>query len=135
MAGCLKLALLAAVFTVTFADMMRKSIVFDIKTPKVFFCPQEKPTDMSKMIVQAKPLEKLCEFEGKGIPKGYHSDCYNDIDESDYACAEKERIMLRINPPNDTETTTTAIPSPDTPEYIKINKKASSNVQKKPKKA
>jgi len=126
-----KLALLAAIsVVVVYGDMMRKSIVFDMKTPKVFFCPQEKPTDMSKMIVQAKPLDKLCEFEGKGIPKGHHSDCYNDIDESDYACAEKERIMLRINPPNDTEATTTAIPSPDTPEYIKVNKKSTSEVKK-----
>jgi len=104
--------------------MMRKSIVFDIKTPKVFFCPQEKTTDMDKMIVKSRPLEKLCEFEGKGLPKDYRSDCYNDIDESDYACAEKSRIMLRINPPNDTETTTTAFPTPDAPEYIKVNKKS-----------
>lgn len=73
---------------------MRKSIVFDIKTPKVFYCPQEKPADLSKMIVQSRPLEKLCEFNGGNIPKNYASDCYNDIDESDYACAEKERIMV-----------------------------------------
>jgi ATP-dependent DNA helicase 2 subunit 2 len=105
-------------------DMMRKSIVFDMKTPKVFFCPQEKPTDLDKMIVQSRPLEKLCEFGGGKIPKDYRSDCYNDIDESDYACAEKDRIMLRINPPKDgSEATTTSIPSPDTPEYIKIHKK------------
>ena len=131
-----KLAIfVATVFAVVYGDMMRKSIVFDMKTPKVFFCPQDKPSDMSKMIVQAKPLDKLCEFEGKGIPKGYHSDCYNDIDESDYACAEKERIMLRINPPNDTEATTTAIPSPDTPEYIKVNKKSQTPSVKKNKKA
>lgn len=44
-------------------------------------------------------------------------------------------VQLRINPPNDTDSATTAIPSPDTPEYIKVNKKASSGVQKKPKKA
>lgn len=106
------------------SDMMRKSIVFDIKTPKVFYCPQEKPTDMDKMIVKAIPLEKLCEFNGKGVPKKSKSDCYNDIDESDYACAEKARIELRINPPNDNETVTTAIPTPDAPEYIKVNKKS-----------
>jgi len=116
------------------ADMMRKSIVFDIKTPKVFYCPQEKPTDMDKMIVKAVPLDRLCEFEGNGIPKKYRQDCYNDIDESDYACAEKQRILLRINPPNDTETTTTAIPTPDAPEYIKINKKTT-GISKKPKKS
>lgn len=119
------------------ADMMRKSIVFDIKTPKVFYCPQEKPTDLNKMIVQARPLDKLCEFGGQKLPKDYASDCYNDIDESDYACAEKERILLRINPPKDgSEAPTTSIPSPDTPEYIKVNKKSTGKAEKdkKPKK-
>uniref|UniRef100_A0A023G5H3 Uncharacterized protein n=1 Tax=Amblyomma triste TaxID=251400 RepID=A0A023G5H3_AMBTT len=87
--------------------MMRKSIVFDASTPKVFYCPQEKPRALDKMIVKARPVEKLCEFEGKGLPKGYKSDCYNDVDESEYACAEKQRILLRINPPNETDATTT----------------------------
>jgi len=100
-------------------DMMRKSIVFDSKTPKVFYCPQEKPIDMSKMIVKAIPLEKLCEYGPNGLPKKARSDCYNDIDESEYACAEKQRIEMRINPPNDTETTTTMIPTPDAPKHIK----------------
>ncbi|KAG9508750.1 hypothetical protein GZH46_02748 [Fragariocoptes setiger] len=110
----------------TCADIMRKSIVFDIKTPKVFYCPQEKPTDANKLIVRSKPLDKLCEYNGKGLPKGKPSDCYNDVDESDYACAEKERIKLRMNPPNDQSlSSTTAIPSPDAPDYIieKSNKK------------
>ncbi len=79
------------------ADMMRKSIVFDAKTPKVFYCPQEKPTDMSKMIVKAIPLEKLCEYGANGVPKKAKSDCYNDIDESEYACAEKQRIEVFKN--------------------------------------
>lgn len=127
------LVVLAVVATAS-ADMMRKSIVFDIKTPKVFFCPQEKPTDLNKMIVQARPLDKLCEFGGTKMPKGYHSDCYNDIDESDYACAEKERILLRINPPKDGSETTTTIPSPDIPEYIKVSKKATGKAEKKAKK-
>ena len=90
--------------------MMRKSIVFDPKTPKVFYCPQDKPVDMSKMIVKAIPLEKLCEYGGTNgnggnggsgsgsgaIPKGVKSDCYNDVDESEYACAEKQRIEVFI---------------------------------------
>jgi ATP-dependent DNA helicase 2 subunit 2 len=122
-----------AVMATASADMMRKSIVFDIKTPKVFFCPQEKPTDLNKMIVQARPLDKLCEFGGKKLPKDYASDCYNDIDESDYACAEKERILLRINPPKDGSETTTTIPSPDTPEYIKVHKKPTTKVEKEKK--
>ncbi|XP_053213564.1 uncharacterized protein LOC128396938 [Panonychus citri] len=103
-------------------DMMRKSIVFDIKTPKVFYCPQEKPDDLNKMIVKSIPLDKLCEYQGQNVPKNSRSDCYNDIDETEYACAEKQRILLRVNPPNDSDTTT-VIPSPDMPEYIKINKK------------
>ncbi|KAH6941388.1 hypothetical protein HPB50_017889 [Hyalomma asiaticum] len=99
--------------------MMRKSIVFDASTPKVFYCPQEKPRALDKMIVKARPVEKLCEFEGKGLPKGYKSDCYNDVDESEYAallnfegCNTEPNILflvpqLRINPPNETDATTT----------------------------
>lgn len=77
-------------------DINRKSIVFDIKTPKVFYCPQEKQSDYSKMIVKAKPLEKLCEFDGKPKPKGSPTDCYNDVDETDYACDEKRRFLVGI---------------------------------------
>lgn len=76
------------------ADMMRKSIVFDPKTPKVFYCPQEKPQGMNKMIVKAIPLERLCEYGLDSMPKGAKSDCYNDVDESEYACAEKQRIEV-----------------------------------------
>ncbi|CAN8010487.1 unnamed protein product [Ixodes pacificus] len=101
------LIVLSLVACSALADMMRKSIVFDVNTPKVFYCPQEKPRALDKMIVKARPVEKLCEFEGKGLPKGYKSDCYNDVDETEYACAEKQRILLRINPPNETESTTT----------------------------
>lgn len=43
---------------------------------------------------RAKPLEKLCEFEGGPIPEDYKSDCYQDVDESSYACKEKYRIMV-----------------------------------------
>lgn len=87
-----------ALMVVVSADMMRKSIVFDAKTPKVFYCPQEKPIDMSKMIVKAIPLDKLCEFGPNGLPKKAKSDCYNDIDESEYACAEKQRIEVLMAP-------------------------------------
>lgn len=116
-------ALLWALLASVHADMMRKSIVFDPKTPKVFYCPQDKPVDMSKMIVKAISLDKLCEYGGVdgGMPKGAKSDCYNDVDESEYACAEKQRIEMRISPPSDVETTT-MIPTPDAPEHIKANK-------------
>lgn len=78
-------------------DIERKSIVFDIKTPKVFYCPQEKPADLEKLIVKAQPLDKLCEFEGKPKPKGSKSDCYNDVDETEFACDEKRRFMVSSN--------------------------------------
>lgn len=77
-------------------DFGRKSIVFDIKTPKVFYCPQEKQPDHSKTIVKAKPLDKLCEFEGLPRPKNSPSDCYNDVDETEFACEEKKRFMVSI---------------------------------------
>ncbi|RWS29715.1 uncharacterized protein B4U80_06569 [Leptotrombidium deliense] len=112
-------------------DMLRKSIVFDIKTPKVFYCPQEKPKDMSKMIVKARPLDALCEYGGNGVPKNSLSDCYNDIDETEYACGEKQRILLRINPPNDTDATTTVIPTPDAPKHIIKSSKKSTGKNKK----
>lgn len=76
-------------------DMMRKSIVYDKNTPDVFYCPSNKPTGMDKMIVRSRPLHKLCEYEGKPLPEDYKSDCYKDLDESDYACKEKYRIMKR----------------------------------------
>nr|CAD7578905.1 unnamed protein product [Timema californicum] len=77
-------------------DMMRKSIVFDKKTPDVFYCPQHKPTGFDKLLVRARPLSKLCQFGGQPIPEDYKSDCYNDVDESEYACKEKYRIMTVI---------------------------------------
>lgn len=106
-------AILVVVLAVTCADMMRKSIVFDSKTPKVFYCPQDKPTGMEKMYVKAKPIEKLCEYGGKKLPKNYLSDCYNDVDETEYACAEKRRILKRMKTSNETEAilSTTASPS------------------------
>lgn len=45
----------------------------------------------------SRPLWRLCEFEGKPLPPDYKSDCYQDIDESDYACKEKYRIMVSIH--------------------------------------
>nr|CAI5826703.1 unnamed protein product [Callosobruchus analis] len=84
-------------------DMMRKSIVFDKNTPDVFYCPIHKPTGFDKLIVKARPLKKLCEFEGKPLPEDYKSDCYQDVDESDFACKEKYRIMMRMHPPGSDE--------------------------------
>lgn len=77
-------------------SMIRKSIVFDKNTPDVFYCPIQKPSGMDKLIVKARPLKKLCEFEGQTLPEDYKSDCYQDVDESNFACKEKYRIMTRI---------------------------------------
>ena len=60
----------------------------------MFYCPQTKPTGFDNMIVKARPLKKLCEFEGGQLPETYKSDCYNDVDETDFACKEKLRIMV-----------------------------------------
>ncbi|KAL6445655.1 hypothetical protein ACFW04_000868 [Cataglyphis niger] len=85
-------------------DIMRKSIVFDKNTPDVFYCPQHKPIGFEKMLVKARPLSRLCQFEGRPIPEDYKSDCYNDVDETEYACKEKYRIMKRFsNPDGDTK--------------------------------
>ena len=46
------------------------------------------------MIVKAKPLKHLCEHQGRGLPDEYKSDCWNDVDETEYACSEKKRILL-----------------------------------------
>lgn len=48
------------------------------------------------MIVKARSLKKLCEFEGQQLPKHYKSDCYNDVDETEFACKEKHRIMVHF---------------------------------------
>ncbi|XP_076044352.1 uncharacterized protein LOC143027155 [Oratosquilla oratoria] len=98
-AGLASVVLLAMVALCAGGGMMRKSIVFNEMTPDVFYCPQEKPTSFDKMYVRATPLEKLCEFHGRRLPPSYKSDCYNDVDESEWACKEKKRIMLRLNPP------------------------------------
>jgi len=98
------LVVLLCVCSVFAGDMLRKSIVFDLATPNVFYCPLAKPTSFDNMLVKARPLKALCEFGGKGsLPKSYKSDCYNDVDETEFACTEKKRIMMRINPPNETE--------------------------------
>lgn len=45
-------------------DMLRKSIVFDMKTPDLFYCPVQKPTSFDNMFVVARKLKQLCEFKG-----------------------------------------------------------------------
>ena len=90
---------LALVSVVLAGDINRQSIVFHEETPDVFYCPQEKPISLEGMIVKAKPLKALCEYEGRGLPDDYKSDCWNDVDETEWACTEKKRIRLQLNPP------------------------------------
>lgn len=33
------------------------------------------------------------------MPDDYKSDCWNDVDETEYACSEKKRILLQLEPP------------------------------------
>ena len=80
-------------------DINRQSIVFHEETPEVFYCPLEKPISLEGMIVKARPLKNLCEHEGRPLPDDYRSDCYNDVDETEYACNEKKRILLKLKPP------------------------------------
>ena len=41
-------------------------------------------------------LKLKCLFLIYVHPKDYKSDCWNDVDESEYACTEKSRIMLQV---------------------------------------
>ena len=83
-----KVLAFAAFMAISYAgDINRQSIVFHEETPDVFYCPQEKPISLEGMIVKAKPLDALCEHEGRGLPDEYKSDCWNDVDETEYACS------------------------------------------------
>merc|ERR1712018_316822 len=81
------------------SDLNRQSIIFNENTPDVFYCPQEKPISIDRMLVKSRPMKKLCEHEGRALPKGAKSDCWNDVDETEYACTEKKRILLQLKPP------------------------------------
>ena len=50
-------------------DINRQAIIFYPETPDLFYCPQEKPISLEGMLVKAKPLKKLCEFEGRPLPQ------------------------------------------------------------------
>jgi len=96
---CLLLTLAMFLMAATADDLNRQSIVFYDETPEVFYCPQEKPVSLEGMIVKAKPLKSLCEHEGRGLPEEYKSDCWNDVDETEFACSEKKRFLLKLKPP------------------------------------
>jgi len=85
----------SSVFVEHDEDIIKRSIIYDKKTPDVFYCPQEKPNGMVNMLVKSKPLSKLCEYQGQELPEQYRSDCYGNVDETVWACKEKKRIMKR----------------------------------------
>ena len=31
----------------------------------------------------------------------FRSDCWNDVDETEFACSEKKRILLKLKPPGE----------------------------------
>ena len=48
------------------------------------------------MLVKSKPMKKLCEYEGRGLPENVKSDCWNDVDETEYACSVGNTITISI---------------------------------------
>ena len=44
------------------------------------------------MLVKSKPMKKLCEYEGRGLPENVKSDCWNDVDETEYACSVSHKV-------------------------------------------
>ena len=58
---------------------------------------QEKPISIDRMLVKSKPMKKLCEYEGRGLPENVKSDCWNDVDETEYACSVSLIILWSIN--------------------------------------
>jgi len=91
--------MLACLYSSQAGDINRQSIIFNEDTPDVFYCPQEKPISVDRMLVKSRPMKKLCEWEGRRLPEDYKSDCWNDVDETEFACQEKKRIELRLKPP------------------------------------
>ena len=63
------LVLLVLIGFVVAGDINRQAIIFYPETPDLFYCPQDKPISLEGMLVKAKPLKKLCEFEGRPLPK------------------------------------------------------------------
>ena len=63
------LVVLVVIGSAVAGDINRQAIIFYPETPDLFYCPQDKPISLEGMLVKAKPLKKLCEFEGRPLPK------------------------------------------------------------------
>ena len=48
------------------------------------------------MIVKSRAMKKLCEYEGRPLPDDYKSDCWNDVDETEYACQVNSFFFTQI---------------------------------------
>merc|ERR1719167_1493430 len=48
------------------------------------------------MLVKSKPMKKLCEYEGRGLPDNAKSDCWNDVDETEYVCSVSIGFNLSV---------------------------------------
>jgi ATP-dependent DNA helicase 2 subunit 2 len=64
-----ELVLICVIGPALAGDINRQAIIFYPETPDLFYCPQDKPISLEGMLVKAKPLKKLCEFEGRPLPK------------------------------------------------------------------
>merc|ERR1712116_42456 len=51
------------------SDLNRQSIIFNENTPDVFYCPQEKPISIDRMLVKSRPMKKLCDTRAGHFPR------------------------------------------------------------------
>ena len=49
------------------------------------------------MIVKSRAMKKLCEYEGRPLPDDYKSDCWNDVDETEYACQVNSFFLHKLD--------------------------------------
>merc|ERR1711897_117269 len=64
------LALLATGLALaTAGDINRQSIIFNENTPDVFYCPQEKPISIDRMLVKSKPMKKRASTRAGDCPR------------------------------------------------------------------
>merc|ERR1711878_223295 len=47
-------------------DINRQSIIFNENTPDVFYCPQEKPISIDRMLVKSKPMRSFVSTRAGG---------------------------------------------------------------------
>ena len=71
-----------------YCSYIQDSSISKLKYKEIlYYNLQEKPISIDRMLVKSKPMKKLCEYEGRGLPENVKSDCWNDVDETEYACS------------------------------------------------